>query len=55
MLLKAIQYRNLDEARKVLSRVADQEVVRRVFDDQGEEPQGLLSVIPEDRLPEEMF
>jgi hypothetical protein len=50
-LLKAIRYRNLDEARTALIEALGSDP--RIFDDDGGEPQGLLSVIPEDRLTEE--
>ncbi len=49
--LKAIRYRNLDEARKVLVESLGRDP--QIFDDDGGEPEGLLSVIPEDRLTEE--
>lgn len=49
-VIKAIKYRNLDEARSVLK-----ETIVNPFDDGGTEPQGLLAIIPEDRLPEERF
>lgn len=52
--LSAVKYRNLDEAKEVLARVSDQETVG-VLDDDGEEPQGLLAVIPEDRVADEIF
>lgn len=51
--LKAIQYKNLDEAKRILAESMDEST--RIFDDAGEEPQGLLSVVPEDRLPENAF
>lgn len=54
-LLKAVRYRNLDEARTVLKDVLGREPQPDPFDDDGEEPEGLLSVIPEDRLGEEDF
>jgi len=54
-LIKAIQYRNLDEARLVLKDVHNHSLEHEIFDDDGEEPQGLLSVIPEDLLSEEGF
>jgi len=53
--LKAIQYRNLDEARTVLEATLGLAPEDDIFDDGGEEPQGLLSVIPEDLLSEETF
>jgi hypothetical protein len=52
-VLKAIQYKNLDEAQRVLTETMDKST--QIFDDAGEEPQGLLSVIPQDRLPENEF
>ena len=52
-IIKAIQYHNLDEARKVLTEVG---CSLELFEDEGgEEPQGLLSIVPEDRLPETEF
>jgi hypothetical protein len=51
--IRAIRYRNLDEARQALKEAIG--TSRDIFDDGGEEPQGLLSVIPEDRLPDEEF
>lgn len=53
--MKALRYRNLDEARKRLKEVAGYDPALDIFSDGGAEPQGLLSVIPEDRLPEEYF
>jgi hypothetical protein len=50
-LLKAIRYRNLDEAKRVLVEALGSDP--RIFEDGGGEPEGLLSVIPEDRLSEE--
>ncbi len=52
-VLKAIQYKNLDEAQEILAESMDGTI--QIFDDAGEEPQGLLSVIPQDRLPESEF
>lgn len=52
-ILKAIQYKNINQALSVLEDLLDQPP--DLFDDQGSEPQGLLTVIPEDRLPEESF
>jgi len=52
-VLKAIQYKNLDEAQRILAESTDG--ATQIFDDAGEEPQGLLSVIPQDRLPENEF
>ena len=51
--LKAIQYKNLDEAQRVLEEILDD--ASQVFDDAGEEPQGLLSVVPLDRVLEKQF
>jgi hypothetical protein len=53
--LKAVRYKNLDEARSVLSELSLKGRASVIFDDDGKEPQGLLSVIPEDRLDEEDF
>lgn len=53
-ILKAIRYRNLEEGRRVL-RQALPDFSGDIFDDGGAEPQGLLAVIPQDRLPEELF
>lgn len=50
-VLRAIRYRNLDEARKALVEALGSDP--NIFDDDGSEPEGLLSVIPEDRLAEE--
>jgi len=52
-VLKAIQYKNLDEAQRILAESIDG--ATPIFDDAGEEPQGLLSIIPQDRLPENEF
>ncbi len=54
-MLQAIKYRNLKEAREALTEAMDNPALRDIFDDGGEDPQGLLTVIPEDRLPEEIF
>lgn len=54
IILNAVRYRNLDEAKIVLARVGSREATA-IFDDGGEEPQGLLAVIPEDRVDEELF
>lgn len=51
--LKAIKYRNLDQALEALAHCIDSPPP--IFDDGGQEPQGLLAVTPEDRLPEEVF
>jgi len=55
IILKAIIYKNLDEAREAVAQAVGQSVLMALFDDDGEEPQGLLSAVPEDRLPEEDF
>lgn len=55
VIQKAIIYKNLDEARETVAQVVDRSAAQAVFDDDGEEPQGLLSAVPEDRLPEEDF
>jgi hypothetical protein len=52
-ILRAIQFRSLDEATAVLKEFGHLE--KNIFDDDGCEPQGLLSVIPEDLLPEGVF
>ena len=54
-LLKAVQYKNLDEAQAVLREYLPELSDGKTLDDGGSEPQGLLSVVPEDRLPEEAF
>jgi len=54
-LLKAVQYKNLDEARTVLREHLPELPDEKILDDGGSEPQGLLSVLPEDRLPEQSF
>lgn len=51
--LKAVKFRNLDEAGKVLEQIG--QAGARIFDDEGEEPTGLLSVIAEDRMAEGDF
>ena len=53
--LQAIKYRNMKEAREALSEVMDNPSAVDIFDDDGENPQGLLTVIPEDRLSEEIY
>jgi hypothetical protein len=52
-LLKAIRYKNIDEAEEALSTVTDG--ASRLFDDDGEDPQGLLTVVPDDEIGEELF
>ena len=54
-VIKAIKYKNLDEARRILAENLEPPPEKDILDDGGEEPQGLLSVIPEDRLSEEQF
>ncbi len=53
--MKAVRYTSLDEARRALQNALRSREAPDIFDDRGEEPQGLLSVIPQDRLPEEDF
>lgn len=53
--LKGIQFKSLDEARELLKETGTSGSHPDILDDGGDEPQGLLSVIPEDRLPEEKF
>jgi len=52
--IPAIKFRNLDEARAVLRDVSGNSEFNP-FDDGGAEPEGLLAVIPEDRIDEELF
>ena len=54
VLISAVKFKNLDEARRTLNEVSGNPDID-VFDDDGEEPQGLLAVIPEDRVDEETF
>lgn len=54
-VIRAIRYRNLDEARKILRDFLLNRANSDIFDDGGIEPQGLLAVVPEDRLSEEEF
>jgi len=54
-LLQAVRYKNIKEAREVMSEILDNPTLKDIFDDDGESPQGLLTVVPEDRLPEELF
>lgn len=53
--LKAIQFKSLDEAAQVLEAAGRSDLAQSLFDDAGEEPQGLLSVIPSDLVGEELF
>lgn len=53
--VKAIRYRSIDEAKRVLAEHWDASAASSVFDDAGQEPQGLLAALPEDRIPEEVF
>ena len=53
--LRAIQYRNLKEAREVLSTIAAENILEDPFDDRGQEPQGLLSIIVQGWVPDETF
>jgi hypothetical protein len=52
-LIKAIRYKNINEAEDAMSAVVKGS--SRLFDDDGEEPQGLLTVVPEDEIGEEDF
>lgn len=54
-LLKAIQYKSIDEARQAIRAVAKKPPFENPFDDDGEEPEGLLTVVPQDRLSESLF
>jgi hypothetical protein len=54
VLISAVKFKNLDEARRVLREVSGRPDLE-VFDDAGAEPQGLLAVVPEDRVDEETF
>lgn len=55
LTVKAIQFRNIDEAKQVFRQVMSSTKIEMVFDDGEDEPQGLLSIIPEDRVTEEEF
>lgn len=55
LLLKAVRYRSIDEAKEVLRDLMIPARIESIFDDGEDEPQGLLSVIPEDRVSEEEF
>ncbi|MCH8819752.1 MAG: hypothetical protein IIB03_05460 [Acidobacteria bacterium] len=52
-LIKAIRYKNIDQAENALSEIMDG--VSRLLDDDGEKPQGLLTVVPKDEIGEELF
>jgi len=52
--IPAIKFRNLDEARAVLREFSGDSALDP-FNDGGDEPEGLLAVIPEDRVDEELF
>ncbi len=54
-IVNAIRYRNLDEARDALRTVRGGPPPRDPFDDDGAEPEGLLSVITEDLVGGEIF
>jgi len=54
VLISAVKFKNLDEARRILKEVSRDSSLE-IFHDGGEEPQGLLAVIPEDRVDEETF
>ncbi len=51
---RAIRFANLDEARQVLRKHCRYDGPD-IFDDSGEEPQGLLAVVSSDRVPERIF
>ena len=51
--VKAIRYKTIAEAKWALAEVLDGS--SQFFDDGGEEPQGLLTVVPEDEIGEEVF
>ena len=51
--IKAVRYKNIDEAKDALSEVVDDP--SRLFDDNGKEPQGLLTVVPENEIGEMFF
>jgi hypothetical protein len=51
--IKAIRYKTTEEAKQALAEVMDGP--SHLFDDGGEEPQGLLTVVPEDEIGEEAF
>ncbi|HSR70250.1 MAG TPA: hypothetical protein VLU25_20140 [Acidobacteriota bacterium] len=53
--LQAIQFKSLDEAAQVLKEAGQADLARSLFDDGGQEPRGLLSVIPSDLVEEEVF
>lgn len=53
--MKAILYQSLDEAIEILQQVTRSSKLPQLLSDGGKEPQGLLAVIPEDRLGEEAF
>ena len=55
MDLKAVRYQSLDDALEALGQVATSSEVPDPLRDGREEPQGLLAVIPADRLPEDEF
>lgn len=48
--IRAIRYKNLNAAKRALSLIGAESIAEAMFDDGGAEPQGLLSVIPEDLL-----
>ena len=52
--MKAIRYKNIDEARRILRELLNDDDAE-LFSDYGHEPQGLLTVVPEDRLAESDF
>jgi len=52
--IPAVKFRNLDEARAILREFSGNSQLDP-FNDGGAEPDGLLAVIPEDRVDEELF
>lgn len=54
-ILKAVRFRNLDEARQVLENTEGGEDLGDILLEGEDEPDGLLAIIPEDRVPEEVF
>jgi len=52
--IPAVKFQNLDEARATLRELSGNSELDP-FNDAGAEPEGLLAVIPEDRVDEELF
>ena len=52
---QAVQYRNIKEAREALADASEDREIKDILCDGEDDPQGLLTVIPEDRIPEEVF